>query len=141
MTVDISKLRILVVEDDSFTLQLIRQSLHQLNCINVAWATNGEDGFEKYRSAWRKIDLVFCDLAMPVLDGFGFIDKVRNAKEKINRDIPIVILTGNAQEENLQRALALGINGFLIKPASAAALEKVITRAMTSPQIDPKNLQ
>jgi len=133
---DIKDLKILLVEDDLYMRSLIKATLQQINSVAILEAVDGKDGLEKfYNNNTREeelIDLILCDLVMPNMDGFEFIKEVRK-----ERSIPIIVLTGNAEQDNLKKAVELGINGFVTKPVSYTALERQIQKAMTSPFIDP----
>jgi two-component system, chemotaxis family, chemotaxis protein CheY len=144
MTVDIRKLKILVIEDDDFTRKVIKIALRNFACQNILEASDGAEGFDKFQidsfqSESRRIDLIICDLSMPVMDGFGFIEQVRNSSKTHTRETPIIVLTGDSKKENLLRAIELGINGFLSKPITPAALEKQIVRALSEPPIPGPN--
>ena len=58
-------------------------------------------------------DCIFCDLLMPEMDGFGFIEALNEKKISI----PLIYLTSDIQDTVKQRCLALGAKGFLNKPA------------------------
>lgn len=80
--------RVLVVDDDLGVRQLLEELLSK-HGYQVELAANGEEGLEKYMKT--QPDLIILDLLMPVLDGFGFLEKLRIQYR--SRDIPIVILT------------------------------------------------
>jgi len=63
----------------------------------------------------QPIDLFFVDIDMPVMDGFELTERIRsNPKHK---KTPILFLTGNASRDNIARALAMGVDEFIVKPA------------------------
>jgi CheY-like chemotaxis protein len=83
--------RALVVEDDDATRKAVRRTLEDQGW-TVDEAENGQVGLE--RAAARTPDLVILDLMMPVMDGFGFLNRLR--AEDDHRGLPVVVLT--AQE-------------------------------------------
>ncbi len=140
-TVDFGSLRILIIDDEVFMRRLIQRMLLDLGVSQITDAENGELGLANASKSNGKLDLVICDLEMPVLGGLKFIEHLRGgvAGEK-NKDVAVVILTGHSDEDNLQKAVELGIQGYLVKPVSPAALEKRIRSSVGAPTIDPKLL-
>jgi two-component system, chemotaxis family, chemotaxis protein CheY len=136
--VDIPSLRILVIEDEAFMRRLVMRVLYELGAKHTYEAENGSDGLSQVKTLAGKLDLVICDLEMPVLNGLKFIEGLRKGVAcKESSDVPVIILTGHSDEENIQKAVQLGIQGFLVKPISSLALEKRIKSAVGSSIIDP----
>ena len=134
---DLNSLTILVIDDEPFIRKLIGRMLSQLGVKDVIEAEDGADGLEQIRQSRKNIDLVICDMQMPNIDGFEFVRQLRAAKHLPHPDMPVLILTGHSDADNLHDAVNLGIQGFLTKPVSKINLEKRITSALTSPTIDP----
>ena len=82
-------------------------------------AENGIDGLEKLYSA-EKIDLIVSDINMPRMDGFTFIKTLR--EQEAYRDIPVVVLSTEGQEKDIQTGLSLGANLYMVKPAQPEKL-------------------
>lgn len=138
--IDLAKLRILVIDDETFTRQIIEKMLYGLGVEKVTEATDGLDGLTIFSNARNTFDLVICDLKMPMMDGLEFVRRLREKKYLPNSNVPILILTGHGEPENVQSAVKAGINGYLIKPVSKKQLEKRIVAALTSQEIDRKRL-
>lgn len=105
---------VLIVDDSALMRNLIRRMLESDSDISVAGtALNGE--FALRKTLFLKPDVIILDLEMPVLDGFGFLEK----RKENNWDIPVVILSAVAKKgaEVTMRALALGASDFITKPA------------------------
>ncbi len=65
------------------------------------------------------------------MDGYGFVRELRLNLDAAAKDIPVIILTGKKPTEDIVKPLAeLGVQGYLVKPVTAGALEKQITRAL-----------
>jgi len=103
---------ILVVDDTPDLLESIREFL-VMEGYQVATAVNGQDGLSKLEGMTP--DLIITDLLMPVMDGFTFIEHVKENKKLAQ--IPIIIFSAKPQKENAPRAEALGIKRFIIKPS------------------------
>jgi response regulator RpfG family c-di-GMP phosphodiesterase len=71
---------------------------------------------------------------MPEMNGFDFVKQVSSsAEERLDAKLPILILTGHADEETVRGAATLGINGYLVKPVSRKSLESRILKTISSP--------
>ncbi len=100
--------RILVVDDSQFTLELVVDVFEKMG-FEVIQAEDGERGLDRFRAC--PPDLIFTDLDMPVMDGFGLIREVRGSGSKV----PIVVFTTRGTAEDRDRAMALGADLFLVK--------------------------
>jgi diguanylate cyclase (GGDEF)-like protein len=108
-----AKPRVLVVDDS----KLLRKAACKIlqNDFDVKTAEDGEDGWEQI-AIDDTIQVVFCDLMMPVLDGYGLLERVRSSTSSRISELPIVIVTGGDSEEAKEKALALGATDFITKP-------------------------
>ena len=113
---DATPIRILLADDNSDMRGYLRRLLE-----NYAVVETCGDGEAAYQGICReRPDLVVSDVMMPVLDGFGLIEKVRN-NEAI-KDVPIILLSARAGEEAKIEGLAAGADDYLVKPFSANEL-------------------
>ncbi|MBI5662015.1 MAG: response regulator [Ignavibacterium album] len=80
--------------------------------------TNGEEVFE--RALKEKPDLVILDLMMPIKDGLTVLKEIKSNPE--TESIPVIMLTTNAEEENILKALEMGADEYITKPFSTAVL-------------------
>ena len=76
MPSNFSNLRILIVDDEDFILNLTGRMLQSLGCENFATARNGKEAIDQLTSEGEPFDIVICDLKMPDMDGFEFIRQV-----------------------------------------------------------------
>jgi len=122
---------ILVIDDSRLMRRAIGKLLGKL--YRVSEAGDGEEGFNIIQEV-DDIQLVFSDLSMPKLDGYGLLKKIRNDdNERINK-LPVIIITGEEDsDENKQLALSNGASDFISKPFDSAQLR---ARAKTHIQID-----
>ena len=65
---------------------------------------------------------ILMDIEMPAMDGFEATMQIRKLPNRIRANIPIIALTANAIPENRERAAAVGMDGFLVKPINTARL-------------------
>ncbi|HLN18966.1 MAG TPA: response regulator [Patescibacteria group bacterium] len=116
------KKKILIVEDDSFVMDIYRTKLIQEG-MEVETADNGMEALKKIEKL--QPDLILLDIVMPYVDGLEVLKKVRAMEDKKN--IPIVLLTNLSQKEEVDQGLALGANDYLIKShfTPSEVLEKI----------------
>jgi len=109
--------KILIVEDDPTTVQLI-EFLLKKNNFEVLIAYNGVEALQITKK--EKSDLILMDVMMPKMDGIEAIEKLK--KDETTRDIPIVILSALGQEMDVMRGLQAGASGYIVKPFSPKEL-------------------
>jgi two-component system, cell cycle response regulator DivK len=114
--------RVLVVEDNSLNLKLVRDVLLQAG-FEVVEARSGEDGI--VRALEDQPDLILMDLQLPGIDGTETMHAIKQTPLGCN--IPIVALTAFAMSEDRERALRDGFDGYLSKPISVRDLPRQIT--------------
>lgn len=115
-------LRILVAEDNPANQMVIKLMLQNLGH-RIEVANNGIEAVEAVRLA--PYDLVLMDMQMPELDGLDATRQIRSLEGKQSA-LPIIALTANAMERDRQLCLSAGMNGFLSKPISRAALASAL---------------
>ena len=115
--IEMETITVLAVDDEPFNLDLIELAFMDVPNMNLITAVNGQDALEKLLHV--DVNVILLDLRMPVMDGFGMLEKVKN--HPIYSKIPVIIVTANSEEKN--RALALGANDFLAKPVDTVELK------------------
>ena len=113
---------ILVVEDSPTMRQLISFAMKRIANSYVIEASDGVDALKKLSS--DKIDLILCDINMPVMDGLKLVSLVRG--NPTFKDIPIIMVTTEGAEEDRKRAIAIGANAYLPKPIQTQELIKMV---------------
>ncbi len=106
-----SKAKVLVVEDNIETYELVRFILER-NGYETFLAMNGRDGVNA--ALKQKPDLIIMDLAMPEMDGWTATQNIKAEPE--TRSIPLIALTARATRNERIRALEAGCDEFLTKP-------------------------
>ena len=104
---------ILIVVDSKTVRNLVAFIL-KAEGFKVTTAEDGLDGLEKLY-AMESVDLILSDINMPRMDGFTFIAQVR--EQDIYKDIPIIILSTEGEESDIQKGIQLGANLYMVKPA------------------------
>lgn len=136
MFTDDAEARILVVDDDPDTLEIIKIGLEFRN-YEVITATNGEEALLKISS--ENPNLAVLDVMMPKIDG---LEVCRRAKENFfTSQIPIILLTARGQIEDKVHGLSLGADDYMAKPFDmrelAARVEMILRRTRLSLEASP----
>jgi two-component system chemotaxis response regulator CheY len=112
-------IRTLVVDDQQTIRALVRNGLEQLGIKEVSEAPDGEAALRSVIA--HPVNLVITDFNMPKLDGLGLLRAIR-AHPPI-KSTAVIMLTGSADRELVQKAVQLGVNNFLVKPFTVATLK------------------
>lgn len=116
---------ILLVDDENL-IRITASALLQSIGYKVMLAANGLEGIEIFRENHNIIDLVILDMIMPVMSGREAFGKLR----EIRSDIPIVVSSGFAKEEDLNELRNNNVNGFLNKPFRKIELAETIEKIL-----------
>ncbi len=123
--------KILVVEDDESIRFLISSTL-KFEQFEVIEAENGFVGFEMAKQ--YKPDLIISDLMMPIMDGYEFLEKLKDAPETTL--IPFIFLTSVNTPASLRLSKELGANDFIVKPFNSKEVIPVIKKFIKKEQKD-----
>jgi two-component system chemotaxis response regulator CheY len=110
----------ILIVDDSKTVRNLIAFILKKDGFKVTAAEDGIDGLEKLYSAKQPVDLLISDINMPRMDGFTFIRTLR--EQDAYRDLPIIVLSTEGQEKDIQAGLQLGANMYMVKPAQPEKL-------------------
>ena len=102
---------ILIIEDNDKNLKLVRDVL-QFNGYETAEAMTAEDGLVLARS--RHPALILMDIQLPGIDGFAALRQLR--ADPITTSTPVIAVTASAMEQDRQKILAAGFDGYMTKP-------------------------
>jgi len=103
----------ILVVDDAMTVRELQRSILERAGYQVITASDGVEAMARLSEA--PVDLVLTDVEMPRLDGFGLTEAIRAHASRGN--VPVLILTSRASEEDRQRGLLAGADGYIIKSA------------------------
>lgn len=116
--------RILVVEDDENGQMAAKLALESLHCM-VDIADCGRDALRLFRN--NLYDLVFMDIAILDMDGFTITEQFRQIeKDKKNKPVPILALSAYDDTSFKKRAVAVGIDNYLLKPITIPKCRKIL---------------
>ena len=120
--------RVLVVEDDAFSMMLVEKLLLRHGA-QVESATDGQQALEALRQS--DFDLVLMDIQMPGMDGIETTRAIRRGQTGDRmKDVPIIAMTAYAMAADRDRFLAAGMDGYLTKPFEIVELLETIVETM-----------
>jgi CheY-like chemotaxis protein len=120
---DLAGLRVLVVDDDADTLEILRQILAS-HRVDVRVASNVREAVTVLEAS--RPHVLVCDIAMPGEDGYDFIDYVRRRGPERGGAVPALALTAHARKEDQARALAAGFQLHASKPIEPSELVRAV---------------
>jgi two-component system chemotaxis response regulator CheY len=117
-------MKILVVDDMSTMRRIVKNILKQIGFSNMEEAENGQEALQKLRA--EPFGFVVSDWNMPVMPGIEMLRAIR-ADEKL-KHIPVLMVTAEAQKENLIEAIQAGVNNYVVKPFTAETMQEKINK-------------
>jgi two-component system chemotaxis response regulator CheY len=132
----IQQLGVLVVDDNAFMRQIVRNLLANIGVKKTYEAGDGIVALELIREF--SPDVVILDWEMPLLNGPELVRIVRSPGVFPAPDIPIIMLTSHGERWRIVESIKLGVNEFLCKPVSAKALRDRLASILLNPR---KNIQ
>ena len=117
-------MKILVVDDMSTMRRIVKNIMKQLGCANVEEAENGQDALDKLTA--ESVGFVISDWNMPVMTGIDLLRAIR-ADDKL-KAIPVLMVTAEAQKENLVEAIQAGVSNYIVKPFTAEVLQEKMSK-------------
>lgn len=116
----------LLAEDNNLNMEIARFQLEQEE-IEVFTASNGKEAVEMFEASQPGFyDIILMDIMMPVMDGLEATRHIRSMNRRDSMTIPIVAMSANAFQEDVEKSLAAGLNEYLTKPLD----EKKLTETM-----------
>jgi two-component system sensor histidine kinase/response regulator len=131
---DFSGKRVLLVEDNEINAE-IAKSLLEMKNLQVELASNGAEAVESFASAQEGYyDVILMDVRMPVMDGLEATRTIRAMRKKQAKTIPIIAMTANAFQEDINQSLEAGMNAHLAKPIEPYLMYQVLNRFLSAPK-------
>ena len=118
---------ILIIEDNDKNLKLVRDVL-QFNGYETAEAMTAEDGLVLARS--RHPALILLDIQLPGMDGFAALRQLR--ADPITKSTPVMAVTASAMEQDRQKILEAGFDGYMTKPINVKKFTEEIRTVLAS---------
>jgi CheY-like chemotaxis protein len=117
--------RILFVDDEEMLVHLGKEMLEHLG-YDVVTCTNGPEALQVFQAAPQSFDMVITDQTMPAMTGTRLVETLRHVRP----DMPIILCTGFSHTVSAEKAKALGIEAFVMKPEGTQDLAVTIRRVL-----------
>lgn len=127
-TYDFGGKKVLLVEDNELNMEIASELLKFVN-LQVEHAENGKVAVDIFRNSKEKeYALIFMDIQMPLMNGYDAARCIRSSEHPAAGTIPIIAMTANAFNDDVQAAFDAGMNGHLAKTIDVEVLYKTIAR-------------
>jgi len=120
--------KILIAEDDSMSLSILRIMLESAGKFSVVTADNGEDAW-KHLDSGTQFDVCIFDIIMPGLDGLALTNRMR--RDPRFRGVPVILCTAVNDRATVDQAAALEVGHYIVKPYSRDHVLKQVRRLCT----------
>ena len=117
-------MKVLIVDDFATMRRILKNIMKQIGFSNIAEADNGKNALKVLKS--DKIDLVLCDWNMPEMAGIDVLNAVRADNDL--KDTPFIMVTAEAQKENILEAVKSGVSSYIVKPFTAETVEEKLQK-------------
>lgn len=114
--------KILIVDDSKFIRKMISMPLEAAEH-EITQAENGQEAFEIFQD--HNFDLVITDINMPILGGFGLIEKIRGSSH-LRKYIPIIVVSTEFSDDVKERGRRLGVGAWMVKPTDGDSLNEAV---------------
>lgn len=121
-------LNVLLVDDSAIVRDIVGKSLglSEVPLREVFQAGNGREALDVLDKNW--IDLVFCDINMPVMDGVELVERM--ARDDLLKTVPVVIISSQGSAERIEYLRSKGVRAYLRKPFTPEQIREVVFDVM-----------
>ena len=117
-------MNILIVDDFATMRRILRNILKEIGFTNMNEAENGRAAFKELKK--EKYHLVLCDWNMPEMSGLDLLNQVRSDEDL--KDTPFVMVTAEAQKDNILDAVKAGVSNYVVKPFTAETISEKLNK-------------
>jgi two-component system chemotaxis response regulator CheY len=106
--------RALIIDDSAVMRKIVERALREagIELAELREAGNGAEGLAALGQS--SVDLILCDINMPVMDGLEFVKRLKDVDNA--RGVPVVMITTEGSESHVVQALSMGAKGYIRKP-------------------------
>ncbi|MBI1891942.1 MAG: response regulator [Burkholderiales bacterium] len=113
---------VLIADDNHISLDLLKGLLASLGYVDIKCVMDGDAAIASYQG--KKSDILFLDINMPVKSGLDTLKEIR----AVDPNAFVVIVSGECSAANIQQSLALGAQGFVVKPYSVSRVKEALDK-------------
>ncbi|MDD2647516.1 MAG: ATP-binding protein [Eubacteriales bacterium] len=133
---DLGGKRVLLCEDHPLNAKIIRQLLSRKQML-VEHAENGQAGIDMFAASPQGYyDIILMDIRMPLKTGIEASSEIRAMQRSDAKRIPIIALTANAYDSDIEQCMSAGMNAHLTKPVEVQKLYSMLSSSLAVPQTD-----
>jgi two-component system chemotaxis response regulator CheY len=121
------EMKVLVVDDFATMRRIIKNVLKQIGFTNILEADDGTTALGVLKE--NKVDLIIADWNMPKMTGLDLLKRIRG--EESTKHIPFVMVTAEAQKDNVLQAVQAGVSNYIVKPFTADAVKEKLAQVFS----------
>ena len=130
--------RVLLVEDNVMNREIAARLIRHIG-YDVDRAEDGEQACDILEHGRMFYDAVLMDIRMPVLDGYAATRQIRKSRDPAVRSVPIIAMTADAFDEDIEKAREAGMNAFISKPVELETLHCVLGEFLNMPETEKED--
>ena len=119
-------LKVLIVDDFASMRRIVKNTLKQIGFKNILEADDGTTALAMLKE--QKIDVVLADWNMPKMSGLELLKTVR--KDDTLKNIPVLMVTAEAQKENVIEAIQAGVSNYIVKPFTPDSMKQKLEQTL-----------
>lgn len=123
--------KVLVVDDNQDVRDLVVTILNS-DGFHVYAAADGDNALAILKS--NPVDLVLLDVMMPGISGLDVLKEIRTGSNKKVREVPVMMITAKSSTEDIDQALTIGANSYIVKPFRASTIREKVRNILGLPQ-------
>ena len=120
--------RVLIVDDNAHVRRLVKEIVAEISNTESFECADGKSAIVSGQH-WNA-DVALVDYEMHPMNGVAFTEKVRSGQTPYRRDMPIIMMTGHADQAHVVNARKAGVNAFLVKPLSVGAVVTTLQKVL-----------
>ena len=117
-------MEVLIVDDFATMRRILKNILKQIGFTKISEAEDGKNALNMLKE--QKFDLVLCDWNMPEMPGIELLKQVR-ADDGL-KDMPFIMVTAEAQKDNIIQAVQAGVSNYVVKPFTAETISEKLEK-------------
>jgi len=117
-------MKVLVVDDFATMRRIVKNVLKQIGFTHIVEADDGTTALGVLKE--NRVDLIISDWNMPKMTGLDFLKTVRG--DESTKDIPFVMVTAEAQKDNVLQAVQAGVSNYIVKPFTADTVKEKLAK-------------
>lgn len=121
-----TSIKVLVVDDFATMRRILKNILKQLGFTNITEADDGTSALEELKK--NNFDLIISDWNMPKMTGLELLKRVRS--DDALKEIPFLMVTAEAQKQNVIEAVQAGVSNYVVKPFTAEAISDKLQKIL-----------